>query len=555
MYGSKRTGEILIEFGYITEPQLEAGLEYQRKNDGRRIGEVLVELGFISEKQKIKALSKKHNLAAADIADISVDGSAVELIPRHIAEKYRILPVRRLGSILTVLTDDPMNLYGFDAVRQVSGMQIEIILSEKMNLMRAIESHYAEAGARQAVISANIHAGKLSEKLSLLPHEDNTPIVNLLNRLVIFAYTFNASDIHIEPFEDTTLVRMRQDGNIVDYMTLQKKLHSSLIARIKILSDLDIAERRLPQDGHARMNVNGTAVNIRVSLIPTVFGEKAVLRILDGNTAIDYSGTFGMRRPEYDKFINMLKSPNGLIYLTGPTGSGKTTTLYMVLEHLSAMNLNISTIEDPVEKSIRRVNQMQVNNSAGLTFETGLKALLRQDPDIIMVGETRDPITASISIRAAITGHLVLSTLHTSDACSSVIRLTDMGLEPYLLADSIIGIAAQRLMRKVCINCAAESATTDEEIRLLGAYVPKIKRAVGCHACNYTGYAGRIAIHEIMTVDSNLRRMIAGGASSDKIKEYTVNEQGMLTLKDAAVKNVADGLTTMEEYLKISYGD
>jgi type IV pilus assembly protein PilB len=555
LYGSKRTGEILIEFGYITEPQLEAGLEYQRKNDGRRIGEVLVELGFISEKQKIKALSKKHNLAAADIADISVDGSAVELIPRHIAEKYRILPVRRLGSILTVLTDDPMNLYGFDAVRQVSGMQIEIILSEKMNLMRAIESHYAEAGARQAVISANIHAGKLSEKLSLLPHEDNTPIVNLLNRLVIFAYTFNASDIHIEPFEDTTLVRMRQDGNIVDYMTLQKKLHSSLIARIKILSDLDIAERRLPQDGHARMNVNGTAVNIRVSLIPTVFGEKAVLRILDGNTAIDYSGTFGMRRPEYDKFINMLKSPNGLIYLTGPTGSGKTTTLYMVLEHLSAMNLNISTIEDPVEKSIRRVNQMQVNNSAGLTFETGLKALLRQDPDIIMVGETRDPITASISIRAAITGHLVLSTLHTSDACSSVIRLTDMGLEPYLLADSIIGIAAQRLMRKVCINCAAESATTDEEIRLLGAYVPKIKRAVGCHACNYTGYAGRIAIHEIMTVDSNLRRMIAGGASSDKIKEYTVNEQGMLTLKDAAVKNVADGLTTMEEYLKISYGD
>ncbi len=552
--GHIRYGDIFMERGRPAGSRPDVGPEHQGKSRGRRMGESPAEPDPTNEKQKTEELASRHNLTFADISDISVDGSAVELIPRQMALKYCILPVNRSETTLTVLTDDPMNFYGFEDVRQVTGLQLEIMLTDRSSLMRAIAAYYTDIDARRAARKANLHADKLPEPVRLAGGEDDTPVINLLNSLVQFAYTFNASDIHIEPFEDGTLVRMRLDGVIIDYQTLQKSLHSSLVARIKILSDLDIAEHRIPQDGHARLTVNGVAVNIRVSLIPTVFGEKAVLRILDANTAIDYSGTFGMRQNEYEKFVSMLRSPNGIIYLTGPTGSGKTTTLYLVLEYLSSMNLNISTIEDPVEKTLRRVNQMQVNNQAGLTFEAGLKALLRQDPDIIMVGETRDPETASISVRAAITGHLVLSTLHTSDACGSVIRLLNMGLEPYLLADSLAGAVAQRLVRKVCRHCSAEVEATAEEIRLLGAYVHKVRKARGCPFCNHTGYKGRAAIHEIFAADAQIRRLIAAAEPPERLKKYAVEAQGMLTLKDAAARLVSEGVTTIEEFIKISYG-
>jgi type IV pilus assembly protein PilB len=292
------------------------------------------------------------------------------------------------------------------------------------------------------------------------------------------AYNSNVSDIHIEPFEKHTSVRMRMDGVIVDFMTLQKNIHNSLIARIKILGDLDIAERRIPQDGHFKTNIDGTPVNVRVSVIPTVFGEKAVLRLLASAATIDHSGTFGMNDRNYQIVSNMLRSPNGIIYVTGPTGSGKSTTLYMILSELSQRAVNISTIEDPVEKNLPKLNQMQVNNTAGLTFEIGLRALLRQDPDVIMLGETRDAETASISVRAAITGHLVLSTLRTNDAASSVTRLIDMGIEPYMLANSLVGIIAQRLVRKVCPDCAEWGEPTEEENRIVGMILPKSLPAV-----------------------------------------------------------------------------
>ena len=326
-----------------------------------------------------------------------------------------------------------------------------------------------------------------------------------------------------------------------------------MIARIKILGDLDIAERRIPQDGHFRIAIEGVNLNVRVSLIPTVFGEKAVLRLLASASNIDHMSTFGMTERNYALVSKMLQSPNGIIYLTGPTGSGKSTTLYMILEELAKRNVNISTIEDPVEKNVAKLNQMQVNNVAGLSFEVGLRALLRQDPDIIMVGETRDAETASISVRAAITGHLVLSTLHTNDAASSVVRLIDMGVEPFMIASSLVGIVAQRMVRKVCPFCGEYGPMTEEEALIAGVVLQQVKHAKGCRNCNNTGYKGRISIHEILMVDKNVRQMITKGASVEEIKQYAINEQGMSTLKQSALALVEEGITTVEELLRVSY--
>jgi type IV pilus assembly protein PilB len=339
----------------------------------------------------------------------------------------------------------------------------------------------------------------------------------------------------------------------VEYVTLQKAVHNALIARIKILADLDIAERRLPQDGHFRMRLEDEMVNIRVSVLPTVFGEKAVLRLLANNTTIEHADTFGMNEANYRRFRRMLQAPNGIIYLTGPTGSGKSTTLYMVLEELSKKQVNISTIEDPVEKNIHGINQTQVNTMAGMTFEVGLRALLRQDPDILMVGETRDAETASISIRAAITGHLVFSTLHTNSAADSVVRLIDMGMEPYLVSSSLVGIVAQRLVRKICPFCSREEDLTEEEQLITGTEIRRAKKAVGCSRCNHTGYSGRIAVHEMLVVDDAIRRMITKNAPVSDILEYAVTQQGLRMLKQEGLELVRDGMTTVSELMKIAF--
>lgn len=346
---------------------------------------------------------------------------------------------------------------------------------------------------------------------------------------------------------------MRVDGTIVEFVTLKKMLQAPLIARIKILSNLDIAEKRIPQDGHFRVKMEDESLNIRVSLIPTVFGEKAVLRLLSGNAQIDNKKTFGMREADYRAFSEMLQAPNGIIYLTGPTGSGKTTTLYMILESISRQQVNISTIEDPVEKNLPRINQMQVNPVSGLDFESGLRALLRQDPDVIMIGETRDAQTAQISVRAAITGHRVFSTLHTNDAASTIVRLTDMGMEPYLIANSLVGAVAQRLVRKLCPNCRKARETTEEEREMLGEDVRTVYEAVGCPHCGNIGYAGRIAIHEVFRVDREIRRMITSRAAIEEMEDYAMRTQGMRRLKDSALELVKFGVTSIEEMLKIAY--
>lgn len=550
-----RIGDVLQELGYINEDQINQAVAYQKENKGVRLGAALIALGFITEKQMLEALGKRLNYEVVNISDLSVDVKAVEMIPRVLAEKYNMMGYKVEDTMYYLLVDDPLNFYGIEDIRQIVGREVHISLCEKAPLENSIQYYYSEVSARQAAQKASANTTQTSEvmEISVEDGDDDTPIINLFNSLLVRAYNSNASDIHIEPFENHTSVRMRMDGVICDFMTLQKNIHNSLLARIKILGDLDIAERRIPQDGHFRINIEGVNLNVRVSVIPTVFGEKAVLRLLASAGSIDHMGTFGMTERNYKLVMRMLQSPNGIIYLTGPTGSGKSTTLYMILEELAKRSVNISTIEDPVEKNVPKLNQMQVNNTAGLTFEVGLRALLRQDPDIIMVGETRDGETAGISVRAAITGHLVLSTLHTNDAVSSIVRLADMGIDHYLIANSLVGLVAQRLMRKVCPHCGREVAVTPQEQALLGKDITTIKRGTGCTHCNGTGYRGRIAVHEIVTIDRNIRRMISRGAEIEEIEAYAREQQGMRSLKEKGLELVKQGVTTPEELLRIAY--
>ena len=473
-----RLGDVLIDFGYITRDQLQAALAYQKEHKNLRVGQALQELGYVNEHQVLEALAQRLHLRVIDFTQINADISAVEKVPRELAQKYDMLPIAINGRSLVIAANDPLNYYAIEDIRQLTSMEPEIVLAELEPLRRSIQYYYAEVRARKAASKANSSdmAAARSEEFAVDMTEEggdtDAPIIRLLNSLVQRAATTGASDIHIEPFEGETKVRMRIDGVIIDYVTLQRALHQSLIARIKIMSNLDIAEHRVPQDGHFRARLEtGPDVNVRVSILPTVFGEKAVLRLLATNTHIEHADHFGMDDETYKRFRPLLDRPNGIVYLTGPTGSGKTTTLYMVLQEVAQRQVNVSTIEDPVERNLDRINQTQVNNVAGLTFESGLRALLRQDPDVIMVGETRDAETASISVRAAITGHMVFSTLHTNDALSSIVRLEDMGVERYMIANSLAGVVAQRLMPRLpCLR--QESARHRGRSRAAGAEHP-----------------------------------------------------------------------------------
>ena len=552
-----RIGEVLTEKGYVTEAQVEEALQYQKEHRDLRLGQIFLQLGFATEKQVLDALASKLQLEIVDIAQVNVDIEAVGTLKRDFAEKNLLLPIAIENRVLKIVTNDPLNYFALEEVRQQTGYELQIFLSEEEPLKKAISYYFSEVNARRVAMQAQDGFERLQvEELDiedLDDSQDEAPIIRLLNSLIERAIKSNASDIHIEPFEKETRVRMRIDGVIMDYLTIPKNVHSPLIARIKIKANLDIAEKRLPQDGHFRVNSDDEQINLRVSLLPTVYGEKAVLRLMATTTNMNYANHFGMDDYSYQQFLPMLNHPNGIIYITGPTGSGKSTTLYMVLEYLSGRHVNISTIEDPVEKRIEGINQSQVNNVSGLTFDVGLRALMRQDPDIIMVGETRDVETASTSVRAAITGHIVLSTLHTNDAASSIVRLEDMGVETYLVANSLVGLVAQRLVRKVCPDCAREMETTPQERLILGKDLKYVKRGVGCAKCNHTGYSGRIAIHEILSVDNDIRKMIANHASVEEIKAYAIEHQHMRTLKQSALVLVEEGVTTPEELYKISY--
>ena len=472
-----------------------------------------------------------------DLHTMAVDLDVVGLIPEPLAREHLILAAGLTGDALVMVTAGTVSSFVLQEVRERTGRELVLCRSEVEPLRWAIAYYYAELEARKTgmISSLSVESGD---------------VVRFLESLIRFAIAARASDIHLEPYDEQTLVRIRIDGVIRDHQTLSSALHPALIARIKVLGEMDITERRLPQDGHFRFQAEEGTVNIRVSVLPTVFGEKAVLRLLAAQGQVeDYAAHFGMSEEVYRRFSPLLSVPNGMIYLTGPTGSGKSTTLYMILEHLSKGHVNISTIEDPVEKNLPRVNQTQVNTAAGLTFEKGLRAILRQDPDVIMVGETRDGETAEIAVRAAITGHLVFSTLHTNSAVSSVLRLADMGVEPYLIANSLVGVVAQRLLRKTCPDCGTEEEATEEEKALWGA--SRVRRGRGCPGCGGPGYRGRIAIHELLTIDRPVRGRSAEGKVMETIEAFARKNQGLRTLPEQAAELVCRGVTTPEEAMRI----
>ena len=550
-----RIGDLMVSAGYITEDQLKEALTIQKQSGGKRIGQTLIDLGYVTEAQMLSALADRLDMQLVDLGSVSIDPETVKLIPKQMADQYVMLPLVQEDGQVILAVNDPLNLYAIEDIRQTIGMPVRTVIAEEQALKDAIDYHYAGIKAQMAAESANANTtGTNIDEIVIdtSAGADDAPIINLVNSLLDKAFQDNASDIHLEPSETNVMVRMRIDGTLIDYITLQKNVQDSLVARIKIMGDMDIAERRIPQDGHFRVRIQGQIVNVRVNVIPTVFGEKVVMRLIMSAVAIDNNQTFGMTQECYDKFTKMLMSPNGLIYITGPTGSGKSTTLYNAL---SQKPINISTIEDPVEKNLPRLNQVQVHPTAGLTFEVGLRALMRQDPDVIMVGETRDAETASISIRVAVTGHLVLSTLHTNDAASTIVRLIDIGAEPYMLSSALVGVVAQRLMRKVCPYCARPEPLSPRQIDFLGHDIPGAMKGAGCGQCHNSGYLGRTAIHEVLVVDKAMRKMIAENAEAEVMKQYAIKNQGMKTLRMAAELLVQQGITSMEELERVAYND
>lgn len=552
-----RLGEVLLEAGYITEEQLESALSYQKSSTvKKRLGEVMVEYGIITENRLNTALSKRLNIKYVSMSDSPIDLEAVKKIPRAIASKHNLIAIALDQNVLRVNIHDPLDYYAIEDVKLITHMQIDVQICNKADIMQAISESYSEIETQKAASGANETAGTATALgyVDISETADDTPIVTLLNSTLYKAHSAGASDVHIEPFEEHTMFRIRVDGLIVDYLTLSVSLHNSIVARIKILAGMDIAEKRAPQDGHFRAKLQDIDINVRVSSIPTVYGEKIVMRFMGQSGNLDNASTFGMERDDYEKMIDILQVPHGVIYVTGPTGSGKTTTLYMIMEMLAKRNVNISTIEDPVERHLARINQTQINPLAGLTFESGLRSILRQDPDIIMIGETRDSETASIGVRAALTGHLVMSSLHTNDSVSAIVRLIDMGVEDYLLANSLVGVVAQRLVKKICPFCREEYEPRDSDLRMLGGLRPeKLARGRGCHNCNNTGYKGRVSVHEILAIDPRIRSMISSGAPTETIYAYIREGKKMKFLQDSLQKLVYEGKTTMAELLKLTY--
>lgn len=554
-----RLGDILIQAEIITDEQLGKALEAQKVlGEKRRLGELLVSLGFVTEDEVLGVIAKKAGIEYINFKDQEVKTDSVKRLPQSIAVKYNIIAYKEEGGTLYVATSDPLNLYAIEDVKLIAGMPVIVAACKKEEIDKAVSSHYADILSRAAADSLHKNAKPEDEMLleDLSSNDNQAPVVGMVNSIILKGYNAAASDIHFEPYEHNTKIRMRVDGQLFEHVTVPVAMHQGIIARIKIMSNLDIAEKRLPQDGHFRARLGKQEINMRVSVVPTVHGEKAVLRLLSQNSKMDNEEMFLMNEENYKKTLEVLQSPHGIIYITGPTGSGKTTTLYKVLERMAKSPVNISTIEDPVEKNIDNINQTQVNVQAGMNFDEGLRALLRQDPDIIMVGETRDNITAEIAVRAALTGHLVLSTLHTNDSISAINRLLDMDVEHYMIANSLVAVIAQRLVKKICTNCEITYEITEGERKLFGergAQLKYLKKGAGCHVCNNTGYSGRTAIHEVLSIDSTIRGLISRKAPIEDVYEYLEKTGKLKSLRSCLEELVLQGVTTVQEMLKITY--
>ena len=550
----KRLGDMLIELNYITENDLQEALKIQ-KETGNKIGEVLIERGFITEDDLLQALEIQLGIQRIYLDMITVDRKAVKMISESLAKKYNVFPVEFIEGKLLVLMNDPLNIIAEDDVRIASGYEVKIALCGKAEIAQAISKYYSEDYMKKTAEEFR-NQEKINEVLEEELSEDikNAPAVKLVDSIIQNAVRSKASDIHIEPFENRVCVRYRIDGALQKQFDSPKEPLAGLITRIKIMGNMDIAEKRIPQDGRIFTRVDGENVDLRVSVLPTVNGEKIVIRILDKSAFNVDKSVLGISDDDLDKINKIINKPHGIVLVTGPTGSGKSTTLYSLLRDLNKEDKNIITVEDPVEFSMDGINQVNVNAKAGLTFASGLRSILRQDPDIVMLGEIRDTETAEIAVRAAITGHLVLSTIHTNDAPSSIVRLKDMGVAPYLVSSALVGIIAQRLIRKLCIHCKEEYIASDYEKEILG--VPKYQdltlyRKVGCNRCSNTGYKGRVGIYEVMEINGEIRDLI----NADKPLEEITNaalRNNMKTLNKSAMNVVLNGNSTVEELLRVT---
>jgi type IV pilus assembly protein PilB len=552
----KQLGDILLEGGHVTREQLAGAVEEQRRL-GRSLGRVLVDLGMLTESQLVAALATQIGLKFVDLSDYPVDGSAVSRVPDMVCRRHNALPIGYEDGRLVVAMADPANVFAVDDIRSMTGMEVKPVVATKADVIAAINRyHRGEAELDDLTMAMEGNADEGDDLSSVKEIVEDAPIVKFVNLLITQAIQDRASDIHIEPTERDLRVRFRIDGVLHEIMRSPKTIQSGVISRLKIMSDINIAERRIPQDGRMSVSTNGKKIDLRVATLPTVWGEKVVMRILDNSTAMLKLSDLGFGDANYEVYSQSFTKPYGMILVTGPTGSGKSTTLYATLNIVSRPEVNVITVEDPVEYRLPGINQVQTNAKAGLTFAAALRSILRSDPDIVLLGEIRDHETAQIAIEAALTGHLVLSTLHTNDAPSAITRLTEMGIEPFLVGSALDCVLAQRLARKLCPKCKEAYVPTREmmaEMRFPWSPdepPPTLYRPVGCSACSKTGYKGRLALHEVMAVSEDIERLAVEHASALTIGKVA-REQGMITLRDDGLAKVKAGHTSIEEILRV----
>jgi type IV pilus assembly protein PilB len=559
---SDRIGELLVREGLITPDQLTAALRDAKQNN-TRLGFSLIKTGAMTESELTRALAKQYRVPAVDLERVHIDPKVVKLIPAELAIKHMVLPLRRVGRMLTLAMANPTDVGAIDSIKFVTRHDVEPVIVGEYTLKRFLEQHYQKEDDHLSQLLEQIEGAEDVEVVedaeeevnvaALQAQVDDAPVVKLINGIMTDAVMRGASDIHIEPYEKEIRVRYRIDGALHEIMKPPMKMKAALTSRVKILASLNIAERRVPQDGRIKLKMKNKVVDFRVSTLPVIFGEKIVMRILDqGNLTLDLE-KFGMEPKAERDFMEAISNPYGMVLVTGPTGSGKTTTLYSALQKINTEEVNIMTAEDPVEYNLHGINQVQVRNEIGMTFAAALKAFLRQDPNIIMVGEIRDIETGGIAIKAALTGHLVLSTLHTNDAPSTITRLIDMGLEPFNVAGAVNCVTAQRLVRRICASCKEEHRYTDEYFE--AAHIPKEQwtgtfyKGKGCDKCGGSGYRGRAGLYEVMHMSTEIRRLVMHGASTDELRNQGLAE-GMLTLRMDGLLKASRGVTTLEEVIK-----
>lgn len=564
---TSRIGDLLVRNGLVTPEQVIQATEAQKTTGGGFIGSHLVKLGFVTEEDLTSAVSKQYGVKIVQLAEYQIEDTVLQLIPQNVAQKHSVLPIVRKDSTLTIAMVDPSNIIALNDIKFITGLDIQVVLTTEAELKGSFEKLFESQVQYDKLIDdlddQNVEVVDSTENVNISELEKQTedaPVVKLVNAILTDAIKKSASDIHVEPYEKSFRVRFRIDGVMYEIMKPPPKLKNAITSRLKIMADLDIAERRMPQDGRIKLKLgNGREMDFRVNVLPTLFGEKVVLRLLDkSNLQLDMT-KLGFEPKQLEDFKNSIYKPHGMVLVTGPTGSGKTTTLYSALAELNKIVTNISTAEDPVEFNLAGINQAQMNEDIGFNFAAALRAFLRQDPDIIMVGEIRDYETAEIAIKASLTGHLVLSTLHTNDAPSTVNRLLNMGVEPFLVASSINCILAQRLARRVCSGCVEDINVTPEV--LVGIGIPAeeakhvvVKQGKGCQKCANTGYKGRIALYEVMPMGEELRNLILNGASAAEIKREAIR-LGMMSLRASGLMRLKEGVTTIEEVLRVTSGE